>query len=62
MRYLLKALALPLLVLTAAAIGASVLVHEPWSGLLVNLAASFVGSIITVFYIDVVMRRHERVQ
>jgi len=37
-------------------------VHEPWSGLLVNLSASFVGSIITVFYIDAVMKRHERVQ
>lgn len=62
MRYLLKALVLPLLALTAAAMYGSRLVHEPWSGLFVNLGASFVGSIITVFYIDAVMRRHERVQ
>ena len=62
MQYLLKALVLPLLALTAAAMCGSRLVHEPWSGLFVNLAASFVGSIITVFYIDAVMKRHRRAQ
>ena len=62
MQYLIKALVLPLLALTIAAMLASVYVREPWSGLLVNLAASFVGAIITVGYIDVVVRRHERKQ
>jgi hypothetical protein len=62
MKYLLKALVLPLLALTIAAMLASVYVREPWSGLFVNLAASFVGAIITVCYIDVVVRRHERKQ
>jgi len=62
MQYLLKALVLPLLALTTAAMLASVYVREPWRGLFVNLAASFVGAIITVCYIDVVVRRHERKQ
>jgi hypothetical protein len=62
MQYLLKALVLPLLALTIAAMLASVYLREPWSGLFVNLAASFVGAIITVCYIDVVVRRHERKQ
>lgn len=62
MQYLLKALVLPLFIITVAAMVGSVFVNEPWSGLLVNLAASFIGSIITVFYIDTVIKRHERDQ
>ncbi len=57
--YLLKRLVLPLLVATGVALGASLVVIEPWKGLLVNLAATFVGSIITVFYIDAALR-HSR--
>lgn len=62
MKYLLKALLLPLLALAVAAMWGSVHVSEPWSGLLVNLAASFLGSVITVFYIDALISRHERAQ
>ena len=31
----------------------------PWQGLFINLAATFIGILITVFYIDLILRRHE---
>ncbi len=60
--FLVNALVIPLLALTACTLWASGHVREPWTGLLVNLAAGFVGTVMTVVYIDVVLRRHESAQ
>ncbi len=57
--YLLKRLVLPLLFATGASLGGSLVAIEPWKGLFVNLAATFIGSIITVFYVDAALR-HSR--
>ncbi len=56
--FLLKALVIPLFVATTVALWLSTLVSEPWAGLLVNLAAGFVGTVLTVLYVDVVLERH----
>jgi len=37
----------------------SVFICDPWRSLLVNLAATFLGSIVTVFFIDGILRRRE---
>jgi hypothetical protein len=34
-------------------------IPDPWEGLAVNLAAAFLGSIVTIFYVDVVLRHHQ---
>jgi len=31
---------------------------DPWAGLAINMAATFSGSIITVLFIDVILRQH----
>ena len=56
-RHLVTQLVLPLVAATALA----VLVHLWWSadGFFLNLAAGFVGSLVTVGYIDWILRRHE---
>ncbi len=56
-RRLLAQLVLPLL----GAMALSVLVHLRWpaDGFFLNLAAGFVGSLVTVGYIDWVLRKHE---
>ena len=45
-----------------AAAALSVLVHLRWpaDGFFLNLAAGFVGSLVTVGYVDWILRRHER--
>ena len=55
---LITQLVLPLAVATAAAI----FVHTRWpaDGFFMNLAAGFVGSLVTVGYVDWILRRHER--
>ncbi|MEX8502910.1 MAG: hypothetical protein AB3X41_07705 [Leptothrix ochracea] len=58
MNRLVTQLVLPLVAATALAI----LVHLRWpaDGFFLNLAAGFVGSLVTVGYIDWILRRHER--
>lgn len=60
--YLTKRLILPLLGAAALSLWLSGRAQEPWKSLLLSFAAAFVGSIVTVFYIDVILRRHERAQ
>lgn len=57
-RRLITQLVLPLVAATTLA----VLVHLRWpaDGFFLNLAAGFVGSLVTVGYIDWILRRHER--
>lgn len=57
-RRLITQLVLPLIAATALA----VLVHRYWAadGFFINLAAGFVGSLVTVFYVDWILERHER--
>jgi hypothetical protein len=50
---------LPLGVAAAAAMSIAVCLQDPWRSLLVNLAATFLGSIVTVFFIDKILRRNE---
>lgn len=59
-RFLVICLLLPLALLALLAMWSSYHFNEPWRGLLVNLAAAFVGSILTVFFVDSVIRRQER--
>src|SRR5436309_9768467 len=61
LRYLVPRLVVPLLAASALSVLASVRVHEPWSGLAVNLAAAFLGSILTILYVDVVLRHHQEI-
>ncbi len=58
MNRLVTQLVLPLVAATAMA----ALVHLRWpaDGFFLNLAAGFVGSLVTVGYIDWILRRHER--
>lgn len=50
----------PALLLLAAA-AASLLVSKYWSldGFFVNIAAGFIGSLVTIFYVDLILKRHE---
>jgi hypothetical protein len=60
--FLLTVLVLPL---TLGAIGlmlASLYANEPWRSLAVNLAAGLIGSVITVIYIEKIIRRNEQSQ
>jgi hypothetical protein len=55
--YLSKRLVLPL---SIAAISSLVIGYfVPWQGLFINLAATFIGILITVFYVDLILRKHE---
>jgi hypothetical protein len=58
-RYLLTRLVLPLVMSAAVCVFVSLRVPDPWKGLAVNMAAAFLGSIVTVFYVDVVLSRHK---
>ncbi len=53
-------LVLPLTLVAAVLMVASFCVPDPWRSLFVNLAAGLVGSIITVFYIEKIIRRNEQ--
>ena len=59
LRYLSTRLVLPLLTAVAVCMLVSKHVPDPWEGLTVNLAAAFLGSIVTILYVDVVLRHHE---
>lgn len=60
--FLCKSLIIPLAIATVAAVWMSVYLCEPWAGLLINLAAGFVGTMMTVLYVDVILKRHEAAQ
>jgi len=53
-------LVVPLTLGAAVLMLASFFVPEPWRSLLVNLAAGLVGSMITVFYIEKIIRRNQQ--
>jgi len=55
-------LLIPLMTGAAALFAASFFAPEPWRSLLVNLAAAFVGSVVTVFFVDAVLRRQRQVE
>lgn len=55
---LVKRLILPLGLLAGASIIAAVFV--PWQGLFISLATTFIGIILTVSYVNYVLRQHER--
>jgi hypothetical protein len=57
-RRLITQLVLPLV--AAAALSALVHLRWPADGFFLNLAAGFVGSLVTVGYVDWILRRHER--
>src|SRR5882762_3485116 len=60
--YLLKVLAAPLSIGSLLLVGISFCVKEPWRGLSINLAAGLLGSMITVFYVEIVIKRNERIK
>jgi hypothetical protein len=60
--FLLKRLVIPLSVAAAIFMLVAFLTPDPWRSLLVNLAATFLGGIVTVFYIEVILRRDEQRQ
>ena len=57
--FLPKYLVLPFVTAAAVSVFVSTRVGEPWKGLTVNMAAAFLGSIVTVFYVDVILRRNQ---
>jgi hypothetical protein len=57
--FLFRSLILPLGAAAIVSMLLSLAVPEPWRSLLVNLAATFLGSIITVFFVDAILRRDE---
>ena len=57
-RRLVTQLVLPLV--AAAALSALVHLRWPADGFFLNLAAGFVGSLVTVAYVDWILRRHKR--
>lgn len=58
--FLFNVLVLPLTLGAAVLMAASYCVPEPWRSLFVNLAAGLAGSVITVFYIEKIIRRNEQ--
>jgi hypothetical protein len=56
-RNLLASLVLPLLGLASCSMAVALRVRDPWASLFVNLAAAFLGAIVTVFYVDVIRDR-----
>ncbi len=58
--FLLTVLVVPLTMVAAAFMLAVPFFREPWRSLLVNLAAGLLGSIITVFYVEKIIRRNDQ--
>src|SRR5437868_4887472 len=58
--FLFTVLVLRLMLGAAALMAAGFFVPEPWRSLFINLAAGLVGSMITVFYIEKIIRRSEQ--
>ncbi len=57
--FLQKYLVLPLLVSAAITMYVGINVIEPWKSLCINVTAAFLGSVVTVFYVDRVLKRHQ---
>src|SRR2546422_223879 len=57
--FFLKWLVFPLCAAAFVSMLASLWVPDPWKSLLVNLAATFLGSIVTVFFVEAILRRGE---
>jgi hypothetical protein len=57
--FLQKYLVLPLLVAAAITMYVGLNVIEPWKSLCINVTAAFLGSVVTVFYVDRVLKRHQ---
>ena len=57
-RYLIKTLALPLIVATLIALALGY--YFPWQGLFVNLATSLFSVLITILYVERVLQEHDR--
>lgn len=56
--YLWKRLILPLTIAAGSFLLLAIFV--PWQGFFVNLAATFVGILVTVLYVDYIIKQHER--
>lgn len=57
--FLVRWLVIPLGLSALVSMLVSLCVPDPWRSLLVNLAATFLGSILTVFFVERVLRREE---
>jgi hypothetical protein len=57
--FLFKWLVIPLSAAAVLSMLVSLCVSDPWRSLLVNLAATFLGSIVTVFFVETILRRNE---
>jgi len=57
--FLLKRLVVPLCAAAVASMLLSLFLCDPWRSLLINLAATFLGSIVTVFFVERIIRRSE---
>ena len=57
--FLFRWLVIPLIAAAFVSMSVSFCVSDPWKSLLVNLAATFLGSIVTVFFVDTILRRDE---
>jgi hypothetical protein len=60
--FLLKRLMVPLSTAGALSMLAAFGTADPWRSLFVNLTATFLGSMVTVFYVEVILRRDEQRQ
>ncbi len=58
-QFLLKKLVFPLCMAALVSMLVSLGVPDPWRSLLVNMAATFLGSIVTVFFVEAILRRGE---
>ncbi len=59
-RYLILRLLFPLILGAALCFILATRYCEPWRSLLVNLSAALIGSIVTVFYVEAVLKRQQR--
>jgi len=57
--FLLKWLVFPLSAAAFVSMFAGLCASDPWRSLFVNLAATFLGSIVTVFFVEAILRRGE---
>ncbi len=56
-RFLKSRLVLPLSIAAILALGLAALI--PWGGLFVNLGTTFIGILLTIGYVDIVLKEHE---
>lgn len=60
--YIVRTVLLPLLLSSAASMVAAIFVQSPWRDLLINLSAGFVGSFVTIVYVDHFIERERKAQ